>query len=250
MLLACSLSAFACGADDPAVPPVTSTPSTETRPPLDDPPDPGPVPTDDGLSDLERDEIVASTIRVTGFACGVEVEGSGFAVEPNLVATNAHVLVGVEDPLVETVSATDLAATPVAFDPVNDLALLRVPEADLRPFPLDGAPDGTIGTLVGWQDAGEPDPRPFRIDRPVSVRIDAVVGDERVERSSWLVAADIDSGDSGAALVDQSGTVVGIAYATTRRDAGVAYATRSSELAELLETADLDSEIELPGCQT
>jgi S1-C subfamily serine protease len=62
------------------------------------------------------------------------------------------------------------------------------------------------------------------------------------------VAADIDSGDSGAALVDQSGVVVGIAYATTRRDAGVAYATRASELQRLLDTADLTREIELPPC--
>ena len=82
----------------------------------------------------------------------------------------------------------------------------------------------------------------------MTVRIDAVIGDGRVERRSWLVAAEIESGDSGAALVDQSGVVVGIAYATTRRDAGVAYATRATQLAALLETADLTQEIDLPEC--
>jgi S1-C subfamily serine protease len=219
------------------------------RPPLDDPPDPGPVPTDDGFTRSEREAIVAGTVRVTGFACGVEVEGSGFAVAPDLIVTNAHVLVGVAEPIVETVFASELAAVPLAFDPVNDLAVLRVPEADLRSFELGDAADGTVGTLVGWEHDGAPAPRPFRIDRPVTVRIEAVLGDERVERSSWLVAADVDSGDSGAALVDHSGVVVGIAYATTRRDAGVAYATRASRLEDLLASADLTTEIELPECQ-
>jgi S1-C subfamily serine protease len=242
------LTVGACAADDPADPANGIFTTTSDRPPLDDPPDPGPVPADDGFTRSERDAIVAGTVRVTGFACGVEIEGSGFAVAPELIVTNAHVLVGVEEPLVETVSGSDLTAVPVAFDPVDDLAVLRVAGADLRPFDLGDAADGTVGTLVGWEDEGEPAPRPFRIDRPVTVRIDAVIGDERVERRSWLVAADIDSGDSGAALVDHSGTVVGIAYATTRRDAGVAYATRASRLEDLLESADLTTEITLPEC--
>ena len=246
---------LSCSADDPidaaaggSESTVPTTTTTVDRPPLDDPPDPGPVPSDDGLTDDQRIEIVAGTVRITGFACGVEVEGSGFAVGPDLIATNAHVLVGIEDTVVETMFATELPAVAVAFDPVADLALLRVPGAGLTPFELGTAPDGTIGTLVGWEDTGQPEPTPFLIDRPVTVRIDAVIGDERVERPSWLVAAHIESGDSGAPLVDQDGVVVGVAYATTRRDAGVAYATRASELEELLESADPTATIELPEC--
>ena len=241
VLIGFMVLAASCATDDPVA-------STEVRPPLADPPDPGPVPDDDGLTDAEREAVVAGTVRVTGIACGVEVEGSGFAVAEDLVATNAHVLVGMEEPFVETVFRAGLPATPVLFDPVDDLALLLVPGADLTPFELGDAVDGAVGTLVGWEDEGLPEPTPYRIDRPVTVRIDAVIGDGRVERRSWLVAAEIESGDSGAALVDQSGVVVGIAYATTRRDAGVAYATRATQLAALLETADLTQEIDLPEC--
>lgn len=242
ILIGLMLVAAACAPDDPVVP------TAEVRPPLDDPPDPGPVPVDDGLTDVEREAAVAGTVRVTGIACGVKVEGSGFAVAEDLIATNAHVLVGVKEPFVETVFAADLPATPVLFDSEDDLALLRVPGAGLTPFELGDAPDGTVGTLVGWEEEGRPEPTPFRIDRPVTVRIDAVIGGGRVERRSWLVAAEIESGDSGAALIDQAGVVVGIAYATTRRDVGVAYATRASQLKALLETADLTREIELPEC--
>jgi hypothetical protein len=242
MVVVLGLVTGACGADDPvAVAP-------DTRPPLGDPPDPGPVPDQDGFTDSQRAEIVAATVRITGSACGIQVDGSGFAVGPDLIATVAHVLVGMEDPRVETVATVDLGATTVAFDPENDLALLRVPGADLEPFDLGDAADRSVGVLIGWENAGEPDPVPYRIDRPVTVRIDRVAADGRVERPSWLVAADVDSGDSGAALVDQSGVVVGIAYATTRRDAGVAYATRASELQRLLDTSDLASEVELPPC--
>ena len=40
----------------------------------------------------------------------------------------------------------------------------------------------------------------------------------------------------------------GIAYATTRRDAGVAYAVRASELEALLATGDLASPVAVPDC--
>ena len=110
---------------------------------------------------------------------------------------------------------------------------------------MGGAHDDTIGALIGWDD--EPDPTPYRIDRPVIVRIDAVGGDERVERRSWLVAADIEKGDSGAALVDHEGIVVGIAYATSTKGLDSGYAVRASELEDLI-AAGLDPNLTIPGC--
>lgn len=244
VVLSVLLLAEACGVGTSAAPGETPV----ERPPLDDPPDPGPVPDSDGLSDEARDRMVASTVRISGVACGVEHEGSGFAVGDDLVATNAHVLVGVEEPMIDLVDGRRLEAVIVAFDPVADLAVLRVPGAGLVPFELGTAADGTLGTLIGWEAADRPEPTPFRIDRPVTVRIDEVASFERVERRSWLVAAEIEAGDSGAALVDADGVVVGVAYATTRREAGVAYAVRASELEALLAAGDLTSPVVVPDC--
>lgn len=238
-------AALAAGCQSPPAP----APEPPARAPLDDPPDPPPAPARDGLSDQRRAAVVASTVRVTGHSCGVVREGSGFAVGADLVATSGHLLLGVDEPQVELADGRKLTGAPVAFDPVNDLAVLSVPGADLAPLELGDAADGAVGALVGWEGEAAPEPTPFRIDRPVTVRIDEVGGDQRVERKSWLVAARIASGDSGAALVDGDGVVVGVAYAATRRDADVAYATRATELQRLLEGSDLAAPAEIPHCR-
>ena len=228
---------------------------TSTRPPLDDPPDPGPVPDDHGISEADLAAAVASSVRVAAPACrGIVREGSGFGVgDGDLVVTIAHLMVGMEEPEVELADGRKLAAVTVAFDPVNDLAVLRVPGAGLRPLPLsEAAPDGTLGALLAWEAEGAPDPTPFRIDRPVTVRTEPVGGGDRIERPSWLLAADTEVGDSGAALVaelDGRITAVGVAWGASRRGGGgVAYATRSGAVERLLDSSDLLQPAVLPDC--
>ena len=236
---------------DPGPAPVPSS----TRPPLDDPPDPGPAPADDGLSEADLAAAVESSVRVWGPACrGIVREGSGFAVrDGDLVVTIAHLMIGMQEPTVELSDGRELAAVLVAFDPVNDLAVLRAAGAGLRPLPLSEAvPDGTIGAVLAWEAEGLPDPTPFRIDRPVTVLTDVVGGDEGIERPSWLLAADTEVGDSGAALVaavEGRTTAVGVAWGASRRGGGgVAYATRAGALGDLLDSSDLDEPAEVPDC--
>ena len=250
------------GPDGPVPTPAASSPapapdpaSTSTRPPLDDPPDPGPVPDDHGLTGADLATAVASSVRVAAPACrGIVREGSGFGVgDGDLVVTIAHLVVGMEEPEVELADGRKLAGVTVAFDPDNDLAVLRVPGAGLRPLPLsEAAPDGTRGALLAWEAEGAPDPTPFRIDRPVTVRTEPVGGGDRIERPSWLLAADTEVGDSGAALVaelDGRITAVGVAWGASRRGGGgVAYATRSGAVETLLDSSDLFQPAVLPEC--
>ena len=123
---------------------------------------------------------------------------------------NAHVLLGVDAPVIKRPGYDDLDATVVAFDAVNDLALLKVDGAEFVPLELGEAPDGTVGGVFGWEPGPELEVTPFRVDRPVTVRIEAVGSDERISRPAYLIAAEIESGDSGAALVDGEGLVVGV----------------------------------------
>ena len=245
------------GDRQPQVPvdPVPAAPTSSIRPPLDDPPDPGPVPDDHGLSEAELAAAVESSVRVYGPACrGIVREGSGFAVaDGDLVVTIAHLMIGMDEPTVELHDGREFDAVLVAFDPVNDLAVLRVSGAGLRPLPLSEAvPDGTVGAVLAWEAEGSPDPTPFRIDRPVTVRTEIVNGDERIERQSWLLAAQTEVGDSGASLVtgvDGRTTAVGVAWGASRRGGGgVAYATRAGPLAALLASADLDQPAGVPDC--
>ena len=228
---------------------------TSTRRPLDDPPDPGPVPDSHGLGEADLAAAVASSVRVAAPACrGIVREGSGFGVgDGDLVVTSAHLMTGMDEPEVELVDGRKLAAVLVALDLANDLAVLRVPGAGLAPLPLsEAAPDGTVGAVLAWEDEGAPDPTPFLIDRPVTVRTEPVGGGDDIERPSWLLAADTEVGDSGAALVaelDGRITAVGVAWGASRRSGGgVAYATRAGPVQQLLATPNLNHPTEPPAC--
>lgn len=238
--LALATLTSACGAgDEPGRPPTVS-----------DPVDPGEIPEDHGLSSGVLGSVAASTVGIEGVACGRLAQATGFALTSDLVVTNAHVIVGIDEIRVHTFAGSELIGVPVAFDADADLALLSIPDAGLDPLPLtdDAAvAPGTIGAVVGWGDGPLPDPTPFRIDRRVTVRIERVADTERVERRSWLLAAEIDRGDSGAPLVDSAGAVVGIAFATSTASDGVGYAVRTSEIEELL-AGGLDPNLTIPDC--
>lgn len=256
------------GEDSPAATPettangvttVSGATTAPTRPPLGETPDPGPAPTGHGISADDLSAAVGSSVRISGMACGVLSEGSGFAVQSgDLIATNAHVLVGVDEPEVDTAGGRRLTGRVVAFDAANDLALLHVDGAQLVPLPLRlEAPDGTVGAVLAWRRdpaAGSlPAPTPFRIDRPVTVRIDEVAGTNRVERQAWLLAADIARGYSGAALItvtDGRAEAVGVVWGSSRRSStDTVYATRASELASLLDEADTGTAVTPPRCR-
>ena len=236
-VLITALVAVGCG-DDATSPATTSTVPTG----------PGPVPADHGLSDTMLERVLASTVGVAGVACGRLASGSGFALTEELLVTNAHVILGIDEIRVHTFDGRELVGTPVAFDPDNDLAILEAPGADLAPLPLtDNAPEGSTGVVVGWETGPFADPTPYRVDRRVTVRIERVGGEERVERPAWLVAAEIDVGDSGAALIDRTGEVIGVAFATSTEGEGVGYAVRSSAIDDLV-AAGLDENLTIPDC--
>ena len=88
-------------------------------------PDPGTAPDESGLTTAVADQVVQSTVKVTGQACSRIQEGSGFFVDDDLVVTNAHVVAGEDDTEVELADGRVLSAEVVAFDPARDLAVLR-----------------------------------------------------------------------------------------------------------------------------
>jgi S1-C subfamily serine protease len=50
----------------------------------------------------------------------------------------------------------------------------------------------------------------------------------------WILASDLHPGDSGAALTDQQGTVIGVAFAIAPDKPGTSYALSSKELNSVL----------------
>ncbi|MGZ4786725.1 MAG: MarP family serine protease, partial [Acidimicrobiales bacterium] len=61
------------------------------------------------------------------------------------------------------------------------------------------------------------------------------------------LAASLRPGDSGSALIDASGEVIGVAFAISTDQAGVAYALATSELTPLLDGPH-DAEVSTGSC--
>jgi S1-C subfamily serine protease len=196
-------------------------------------PDTGPPPASSGLSQQTLDAAVLSTVKVEGPACGRIQEGSGFVVQPGVVVTNAHVVAGEDRTTVLERSGRRVGATVVAFDPDRDLAVLT---ADVRgaPLPIGGADVNDTGAVLGYPGGGPLVVSPFEVrDEVTAVGRDLYDGHD-TRRQVLILASNLAPGDSGAALVDPRGAVVGVAFAIAPDRAGTAYALTSDELRAVL----------------
>jgi S1-C subfamily serine protease len=156
-----------------------------------------------------------SIVRVLSTACGLGIEGSGWAVEPNVVVTNAHVIAGSDDTTVTTQDGAELDATPIYYGPRHDLALLRI-GASLPPLPFSSRRrQGENGAVLGYPENGPYTLSPARIgETRVTISEDSY-GNGPVERTIVAMSGGIRSGNSGGPLVDSRGTVVGTVFAAT-----------------------------------
>lgn len=193
----------------------------------------GPPPASSGLTAALAARISASTVKVSGVACQRIQEGSGFTVDNDLVVTNAHVVAGERSTEVLEPNGRRLKATVVLFDSNRDLAFLRVPNLNQVPLAvaLTPAKPGVTGAVFG-----HPGGQDQLVIAPAAIRqrVDAIGRDlydtHQTTRDVFIVASDLHPGDSGGALVDTSGTVVGVAFAIAPDRPGTAYALTSKEL--------------------
>jgi S1-C subfamily serine protease len=167
-------------------------------------------------SDPDVERAGDSVVRVLGTACGLGVEGSGWVVQPGLVVTNAHVVAGEDDTTVTTIDGASLEATPVRYDPSNDLALLRVDSTALPA--LEIAPDpkhGTAGAVLGYPENGPYSAAPARLGDTSTVVSEDSYGDGPIQRPIAFLRGSVRSGNSGGPLVDSRGRVMATVFAAT-----------------------------------
>lgn len=198
----------------------------------------GPPPAAIPLSAATAASVIASTVKVEGAACGYIYEGSGFAVAPGLVATNAHVVAG-EAPgqtSVRVPSGKTLAAKVVMFDPNRDLALLSVPSLTEGPLPV-AAPDvGEVGAVFGHPNGdNQTSASPARVAQVETAIGRDIYDRHNTSRTVLVLAAALQHGDSGGPLVNSSGQVIGVAFAISADQAGTSYALSTSELRAALQ---------------
>jgi S1-C subfamily serine protease len=159
-----------------------------------------------------------SVVRVLGSACGLAIEGSGWVARPDEVITNAHVVAGERDTTVEVGGRPPaLGAEVVAFDPTDDIALLRVPGlGGISPLRLALEPaSGTPGAILGYPENGPYDVQPGRIGRTQEVLTEDAYGQGPVRRLLTPLRGVVRPGNSGGPLVDGAGAVLTTVFAGT-----------------------------------
>jgi len=167
--------------------------------------------------DPEVQRASQSVVKVLGTACGLGIEGSGWVAGPRIVVTNAHVVAGEDDTTVTTQSGSSLDATPVHYEPRNDLAVLRVAGLGLPALPA--APNvaaGTAGAVVGYPENGPLAVSPVRIGTTGEVISQDSYGRGPIQREMTPFRGEVRSGNSGGPAVDASGKVVTTVFAAQR----------------------------------
>jgi len=194
-------------------------------------PETGPPPRETGFAAGVQERVSASTVKVVGEACKRIQEGSGFAAENDLVVTNAHVVAGMRDPSVVRNDGRRLAAKLVLFDSDRDLALLRVRGLKQSPLPVANAKAGDRGAVFGHPN-GQDELRvaPANISQQVTARGRDLYDAHRTDRDVFILAATLRPGDSGGALTNLAGQVIGVAFAIAPDAPGTSYALTTKEL--------------------
>lgn len=147
------------------------------------------------------------SVPIQGIGSGVIVDG-----EEGLVVTNHHVVNGAEEIVVTLQDRREFEAALVGSDPATDVALLRI-EADdlvaLSPGDSDSLEVGDFVVAIG---------NPFGLGQTVTLGIVSALGRSglgilaRGEGYEDFIQTDasINRGNSGGALVDLDGQLVGI----------------------------------------
>jgi S1-C subfamily serine protease len=148
-----------------------------------------------------------SVVRVTGIACGLGIEGSGWIVRRGLVVTNAHVVAGIERPRVDRFDDLAYTAVVVSFDVTNDLAVLRVTGLRGKPLALAEPDRGTPVALVGYPKNGPLTRTPGRLGGTRKVLSRDAYDEGPVSREVTTLRGLVEPGSSGGPGIDAQGRV-------------------------------------------
>ena len=207
------------------------------------PVDVGEPPDDLAVTAETLSEVAGSVLRVQAIACSQRQDGTAFVISPGVALTNAHVVAGSQNVEIALPGQAAAPATVTAFDSERDLALLRVDLA-LSPLSLEVHQAGQLAAVVGHPSGGPLRTAPIRLVERATDNGRDLYDSIDITRKFWFAAAHLQTGDSGAPVVDTQGSVLGIVFAVAPKGASdyqrAVYVLDRSEIAGFMaETAAL-----------
>ena len=194
-----------------------------------------------------------SVVRILGTACGLGIEGSGWVGAPGLVVTNAHVVAGEQDTVVQAPgdATGSRPATLVRLDVRDDVAVLRVAGLSASPLALALAPDpasGTAGAILGYPLDGPFDVEAGRIGATRTVISQDAYGRGPVRRSVTPLRGRVRSGNSGGPVVDAQGQVLATVFAATTSGPPGGYGVPNALVGDALAAARTSGQVSSGDC--
>lgn len=174
-----------------------------------------------------------SVVRITGnaYACGQAQAGTGFVISDDRIVTNAHVVAGVSEPVVEAPDGEVIIGSIVYFDPIDDLAVIAAPGLDAPALVIGDTLDaGTDAAFDGYPYGG-----PFASGAAGIISVSTptvadIYGDSSHRREVYTIAAEVREGNSGGPLLTLDGRVAGVVFARSSDNDQIGYAMTLAEL--------------------
>ncbi|CDJ99316.1 Trypsin-like serine protease, typically periplasmic, contain C-terminal PDZ domain (fragment) [Microbacterium sp. C448] len=192
------------------------------------------------LDDPELAEAAASVARITGvaYACGLSSSGSGFVIGADRVVTNAHVVAGVDRPVVELPGREARDGRVVYFDPIGDIAVIAVDDLDAEPLDVVPVlPAGSSAAVQGYPHGGPFESMSAAVLAVGTVPVPDIYDESSNLREIYTLEANVRPGNSGGPLLTADGDVAGLVFARGGEQESRGYASTSTELAPIVEGA-------------
>lgn len=207
------------------VPKIASSPEGIARPPR-------------GTGTLPAVRTAAtSVVKVAGTACGIGVMGSGWSVGNGVFVTNAHVVAGQSDTRIETNDHQMSPATVIAYNPRNDIAVLRTGLSLPGLSVLPRARRGAAAAVIGYPGDGPLTISSARAGDTRAVSGTDAYGGGPVDRSMLTIRGRVRHGNSGGPVVDRRGRVIGTVFAATTQGPPGGLAVPNRVVTRILERA-------------
>ncbi|MEU4156021.1 MarP family serine protease [Actinoplanes sp. NPDC026670] len=181
----------------------------------------------------------SSVLKILGSApsCSRRIEGTGFVYATERVMTNAHVVAGTREVVVES-DGRQIEGKVVVYDPKRDLAVLYVPglKAPVMNFARKEAATGASAIVLGYPQDGPYNAQSARVRDVGDITGPDIYESGDVTRDIYTIKSLVRSGNSGGPLIDPNGDVLGVIFAAAADDKNVGFALTADEASSVAQT--------------